>query len=106
MKEALGTARNLTLVAQEDGSLLPMVETVIIVTEPRFQLAKEGLVKVITSDTLRFVASPEVLRAMSEQFAEWADEADELADRYPHDVQGMATESGSGDRGAVQQPGQ
>jgi len=106
MKEALGSARNLTLVAQEDGSLLPMIETVIIVTEPRFEIAKEGLVKVISSDTLRFVACPEVLRALSEQFATWADEADELADRYPHDVQGVATEDGSRDRGAVQQPGQ
>lgn len=106
MKEALGTARNLTLVAQEDGSLLPMVECIVIYTEPQFNIAKEGLMKSLGSGTLRFVACPEVLRAMSEQFATWADEADELADRYEHDVQGVATEDGSRDRGAVQQPGQ
>ncbi len=104
MKEALGAARNLSLVASNKG-LRPMVEAIIITSEPRYKVG-EAISRVRANEAIRFAACPDVLRALAVQFASWADEADELATRYQHDVQGVATEDRSGDRGAVQQPGQ
>jgi hypothetical protein len=106
MKEAFGAARNLSLVYNDvKKTLAPMIETVIITTEPRYKVG-ETLTRVRVPESIRFLACPDVLRALAVQFATWADEADELAARYQHDVQGVATEDGSGDRGNVQPPGE
>jgi hypothetical protein len=83
MKEAMGTARNLSLVPAPDGTMRPMVETIVILTEPKYNVTKEGLESRRVTSTIRFQAAPDTLRNMSIQFANWADEADALLEKKP-----------------------
>ena len=79
MKEAHGSARNLYFVPDENGKLLPMIEAIIIVSEPKFGVSEEGQTeRYRVMDTLRFHTSPDGLRKLAEQFEGWADEIDEL----------------------------
>lgn len=83
MKEAMGTARNLFFVPTPEGTLKPMVETIIIVSEPKYSLTKEGIERRRVSGAIRFQAAPETLRNIAAQFASWADEADALLEKKP-----------------------
>ena len=78
MKEICGAARNLYLVANEAGELKPMIEGILMVSEPTFVPAEEEVKKVRLMDTLRFHTTPDGLRQIAEQFDAWADEADAL----------------------------
>ena len=77
MKELIGTNCNISLVVQEDGKLLPMVEAIMIVTEPQWGIDGGGeLCRTRMPGTVRFSATPQALRALGKGCMKWADEAD------------------------------
>ena len=80
---SLGTARNLFLVPDPDGAMRPMMEIIVIVTEPKYNATKNGLEIRRVSSTMRFQAAPNTLRNIAIQFANWADEADALLEKKP-----------------------
>lgn len=80
MKEVICTARNLFIVPDEDATVRPMVEAIVVVSEPVFRFDRGGqLANERETETIRFHTSPEALRKMAVSFAEWADEAEAFA---------------------------
>ena len=82
MREVITTGRNIILLVHGDDRL-PMVECVLTCTEPEHRSMSSGLGRGEKVTTIRFSASPGALRQMSEQFATWADEADDAAPDTP-----------------------
>lgn len=84
MRELIGMARNIALSCLDDGddkTLVPMIEMVLITSEPQFEVDVSGLVKRRTTQTIRLAASPKCARWLAESLVEWADAADKLAER-------------------------
>ncbi len=88
MKELLGSARNIHLIMDEKtGDIHPMIESVIITTEPLFVLDESGnIVRKRETSSFRFHATPDGLRTVAEQFNEWADQADGLMPKAKENV--------------------
>lgn len=81
MKEVICTARNLMVVPDEEHTVRPMIEAIVVVSEPQFRFDRGGqLANERETETIRFSASPEALRKMAKSFNEWADEADGFAE--------------------------
>ena len=84
-KEVICTARNLMIVPDGDphteaAAVRPMVEAILVVSEPVFGFDAGGeLGRKRETQTIRFSASPEVLRKLAKNYLEWADEAEEFA---------------------------
>lgn len=66
MKEYIGHASNVSLLYfDETQKLQPSVELIVIVSEPQFQIDPTGcLVKLRTTETLRFSLGPNGLNAL------------------------------------------
>lgn len=78
MKELTGYAMNVTGTQRGDGTWEPRAEVVVIVSEAEYRGGVGGIEKSRRLDTLRFVATADALRRMSEALAEYADTLDEL----------------------------
>lgn len=81
MKEVICTARNITIAVSEGDNpgITPMVEAIIVVTEPQYRIKKGEIVRMRQPETLRFAASPDSLRTIAKSFMEWADQAEAVA---------------------------
>lgn len=80
MKEVICTARNLMIVPDEDLTMRPMVEAIVVVSEPQFRFDRGGqLANERHTETIRFSTTPEALRKMAQSFSDWADEAEAFA---------------------------
>lgn len=83
MKEVACTARNIMVIPVSDGeklSIRPMIETILVFTEPNYRINKENEVVVRREpQTIRFSASPESLREIAKNFLEWAEQAEDFA---------------------------
>ncbi len=79
MKSLMATARNILLSVVE-GKTSPIIEVVILVREPDYQFGADGEVqRDRTTETVRFVASPDGLRTMADNLHRWAAEAELIA---------------------------
>lgn len=81
MKEIAGTARNLMFSVDQAGHVIPMVEVILVVSEPVFRPdGGGGLARLRESETIRFSTSADGLRAVARDFGAWADEIEGAAD--------------------------
>jgi len=81
MKELTGVAVNMAIVPGEGKKGgRPAAEVIIVVTEPQYRLVgDDGLARERVAESLRFVCLPSGLRALAEDFVNWADEAEAWA---------------------------
>ncbi len=80
MQELMGTARNLSLAMSDDGPR-PMVEVILITSEPMFSIDGGGdMVRSRVPSAIRFLSPPDGLRKLSERLLEYADEAADIAE--------------------------
>jgi hypothetical protein len=78
MKELQSAACNITALPLEEGGFSPLIECILIVSEPKYTLDEAGhQVKSRLMEMLRFNTSAKGLRSMAEMFGKWADEADD-----------------------------
>jgi hypothetical protein len=75
MTQLVSTARNIRHMLDDDG-IKPLVELVLTVMTPRYDLAGTTLARFERCETLRFETSPEGARTFAKHLREWADEAD------------------------------
>lgn len=82
MKTVLASARNiLFIVLQDTDKLEAEIEAVISVEEKNVQYLGDSLVRAPVVETLRFSMSPDAARRLADRFNDWADEAEEFAER-------------------------
>ena len=80
MKEVIATARNITFTVG-DVEVRCIVEAVLTVSEPIYELDPGGeVVRVRNPETLRFGASPSVLREIGKAMIDWAAHADKTCE--------------------------
>ena len=92
MKELIGTCMNVALLEGKERALQPVVECILVVSEPTYQADMQ---KVRHPETLRFCTSPRGLLKLSATFGEWAAEAEAIAARHnaaPHGTGGGSHE--------------
>jgi hypothetical protein len=79
MKELIGHASNLYVVPQRGtDKLLPMVELILMVSEPTYEADLSGFVQRRSITDVRLSVSPKALRETAAKMIELADEADEI----------------------------
>jgi hypothetical protein len=79
-KELSALARNILGARTAEGEWTPMVEIIIIVSEPSFKLDAAGELRSERGrlEDLRFLANVKGLRHLAERLTEYADEAEAL----------------------------
>jgi hypothetical protein len=91
VKECITVTRNLTAIPGKT-QLHPMIEVVMVLTEPVYGFDATGeCVKSRAVECVRFVASPESLRAIASSLREMADEGDAACAKFsakPEDGEG------------------
>ncbi len=76
MKELMATARNIIFTA-DDSNLHCIVEAVLTVSEPTFELDRGGaMVRLRVPEVIRFGSPPSGMRELAQKMNDWADEAD------------------------------
>lgn len=81
MKTLIATSGNVLAGPDGEGGYEPLVEVVLILSEPRYESDAGGYVKRHTASDVRFGSSPDALRKMAATLAKLADTADaELAE--------------------------
>jgi hypothetical protein len=79
VKELHSVACNFSALPQEEGGFRPLIEAILIVSEPKYSIDEAGdQFKRRSIDALRFTTSPAGLRLLAKNFIEWADEAEQL----------------------------
>lgn len=81
MKELIAVSGNNALV-ECDNTLVPSVELILLMSEPRYALGPEGTVRHRDVVTVRLSANPGRLREVAAVLLSMADDADALADRW------------------------
>lgn len=82
MKELQSATCNITALPKEDGGFTPLIEAILIVSEPRYTLDEAGhQIKSRIVETMRFSSSPKGLRTLAKIFEEWATGAEETIDK-------------------------
>lgn len=94
MKEIAMTARNIMLSCPDQGDPSPMIEAILVVSEPTFRIDQGGgIIRQRELETVRFHSTPNGLRKVAIAFAEWADEAEAIGPKKPEAEQAGAGES-------------
>lgn len=80
MKELIGHSANTYLVPSiHEDKLIPMVELILLTSEPRYQSDVSGFVKTRAVMDTRLSVAPKALRELAALFTALADEADKVA---------------------------
>lgn len=85
MKEPIQIVAN-TLAAINDGIITPSIEIGIVLSEPGHRYVEGQCIRERQLETVRFVASPAVLRTLAQKMNEYADLAEsdlDSAQRQP-----------------------
>jgi hypothetical protein len=91
MNELIGHTANVMLVETNSGQLTAAIELVFLVNEAKYQTDLSGFVKTRSVTDVRFVTSAKLLRDLSNNLRELADETEELEERAslkPRDIEG------------------
>ena len=81
-KELVGSASNVYALPSKAGAWRPMVEVILLVSEPRYEVdAGADFVKRRGVEDVRIHTGPEGLRLLAKKFESLADEAEALVDR-------------------------
>jgi hypothetical protein len=81
MNELIGHSANVMLAETTKGRLIATVELVLLVSEPKYQSDPSGFVKTRSITDIRFATGAKGLRELSREFAELANDAEELEER-------------------------
>ena len=83
MKELMSYARNISLVIGADDTTHAMVEIVLAVSEPVWQMSTGGSMDPVRqAETFRFSTIPDELRKLAKSFTKWADDADAIGKKF------------------------
>ena len=78
MKEIVTTSANYVAVIIGNGTLRAECEIGLVLSEPTYRPDHGGeIIKERKCETIRFSASPEILRKLSESFRQFADESEQ-----------------------------
>ncbi len=81
MVELTGDSGNVYLIPKDDGTVIACAEVALIVSEPQYRANVDGFAKVRELSALRFTTGAKQLRELAKHMTEWADIADDLAER-------------------------
>lgn len=76
MKLLIATSGNILAGPDGDGGYEPLVEVVLIVSEPRYEADAAGFVKRSAVSDIRFGSTPKTLRKVSVELVKLADAAE------------------------------
>ena len=83
MKKLASTSMNLSFAESEkNGDLVSIIECILVLMEPEYTLTYANVQRVDSFETIRFIAYPEQLRDIADQFNKWADEAEETLEKF------------------------
>ena len=81
MVELTGDSGNVYLMPKDDGTVISCAEVILIVSEPQYRANVDGFAKVRELSAMRFTTGSKQLRELAKHLEEWADIADDLAER-------------------------
>lgn len=82
MQELIVTARNIRVfLFDEENTVRPEIEAVLTTMERSVQFVGAGLSNTEKTNTIRFLLTPESARKFATSLNEWADEAEDKAEK-------------------------
>ena len=83
MDQLICTSRNIRFFfdTKKDKLATPEIEAVLTVMDRTIEFVGTGIVNVEKTKSIRFIMNPEAARKLSDSLVEWADEAEEKAEK-------------------------
>lgn len=99
MQELIVTARNIRVFLLDDKDakkpIRPEIEAVLTTLERKIEFIGAGLSNTEKTETIRFIMSPEAARTFAKSLEEWADEAEEKAEKIEEALKLLEKEDAS-----------